>query len=390
MPDSRKVLIVGAGPAGATLALCLRRFGIQPTIIEKAARGDMRGYAVGLHVNAWNVAERLGVLDRLKARSVKLGKAVFRDRGGRRMFTYDYKHFLPAAKGRVLGIMRDALQEVLLEEVLTSWPIRFGTVPKAICQTQRSVTVTLNDGTTSEFDLVVGADGVGSTVRDLVFGSSKDFVQPLGYRAAAWRVHRALEPGLTLVAHVDVDHQAGFYAAGEGSVATLFCWRDQDRTFVPREDRQALLRHRFVGWHPEVEATLAQPVDWSHSFFGTVDQIVMPSWSQRRVALLGDAACCMTFLSGQGTSMAMAGAWILAEELAAKPVDEALVAYERRLRGTVERIQEISNVIATSFVPTSRNAMRVQALLAPAFFNRWVLPRVARRIAAPELALSET
>jgi 2-polyprenyl-6-methoxyphenol hydroxylase-like FAD-dependent oxidoreductase len=382
-----EVLIVGAGPAGATLALCLLREGIRPVVVERTPRDGLRGYAVGLHVNGWNVAKRLGLLPQLQARDMKLGRAVYRDRHGHLLFGYDYRDFLPAVQGRMLAIMRDTLQRTLLDEVERHMPVRFGTGVSAIEPGEDGADVRFDDGSSGRFDLVVGADGIGSMVRDLVFGPAERFLRPLGYRAAAWRTGRP--PGMigSFTGHSAVDHQAGFYATGDGDAATLFCWRDPDPSHVPREQRAALLRQRFAGWHTDIAATLASPIDWSRSYFGTISQVVMPGWSSRRVVLLGDAAHCLTFFSGQGTSIAMAGAWILAQELQRNPVDVALCNYERRLRPAVEQVQDTSKTIAGHFIPASRTGLRLQALLAPFLFSRLGLRLLARRMSAPELAL---
>jgi 2-polyprenyl-6-methoxyphenol hydroxylase-like FAD-dependent oxidoreductase len=287
----------------------------------------------------------------------------------------------------MLAIMRDTLQSALLDEVERQSSIRYGTGVAAVHPADDAVVVQFDDGTADRFDLLVGADGIGSTVRNLAFGPSEHFLRPLGYRAAAWRTRRPTGLTGSFVGHSEVDHQAGFYATGDGDAATLFCWRDPDPSYVPREQRLPLLRQRFAGWHTDVVATLADPIDWSRSYFGTISQVVMPAWSSGRVVLLGDAAHCLTFFSGQGTSMAMAGAWFLAQELARNPVDVALRNYERRLRPTVERVQEASKTIGGHYVPATRQGLRLQRLLAPILFSRWLLPLFARRMSAPELVL---
>ncbi len=385
-----RILIVGAGPAGLALALALRRNGITPVVIERAQQSRGGGYAVGLHVNGWNAAERLGVLAPMRQAAMPLGRAEYRSPHGKRLFSYDYRHLAHSAKGRMLAIMRDRVIDVLAQALGRDIDIRYATTVTALADAPTGATVTFSDGNSREFDIVVGADGYRSAVRELCFGPHEDYLRPLGYRAAAWRMPLTTPLASSFVGMMDVDLQGGVYAVGDGTAATLYCWRDSSTERVPHERRQAILMERFGGWADPVASSLASDIDWQRGFFDTIAQVEMPVWSKGRVVLLGDAAWCLTFLSGQGTSTALAGALILAAELSAKPHAEAFAAYEARLRPVTTQMQAASRRIGGHYVPESRMGMRIQSWLLPLLLSRPLAGLVARRMMAKELDLDIT
>jgi 2-polyprenyl-6-methoxyphenol hydroxylase-like FAD-dependent oxidoreductase len=380
-----RILIVGAGPAGLTFAACLLQRGLQPTIVEKAPAARTDGYAVGLHLNGWNVADRLDVLAALRKNAMPLGEALYRDAAGRRLFSYDYGNIAAALGGKMIAIMRDVLQRELLQAVQSRLSIAFDTTVTRLEHRTSQVQVTFADGSSDLFDLVVGADGIHSRVRELAFGEEREFIRPLGYRAAAWRMQTTTPLAASFVGHMAVDRQAALYRVDDEQAATLFCWRDADTAYVAPAERQAVLIQEFGGWTDDIARAVREPIDWSRAFFDTVAQIVMPAWSNKRVVLIGDAAHCQTFFSGQGTSMAMAGAFILAEELGRLEPQEAFAAYERRMRRTVERLQEASKLVGGKFVPTSSLGIWLQSRLAGLLLSRHFVTLFARRLQAPDL-----
>lgn len=186
---------------------------------------------------------------------------------------------------------------------------------------------------------------------------------------------------------MDVDHQGGLYAVGDGTAATLFCWRDERTDRLDPEARRTVLQKAFGHWPEPVASALRSAIDWDQAFFDTVAQIEMPTWSAGRIALLGDAAWCLTFLAGQGTSTAMAGAYILAAELARKTHTEALDSYEARMRPLVTRMQSVSRKIGGHYIPQSTLGMRLQSWILPIMLSRPFIRFTSSRLAAPPLAL---
>lgn len=382
-----RILISGGGPAGLTLAACLQKHGIDSVVVEKGPKGRTGGYSIGLHLNGWNVAERLGLIDAFRAQAMPLGPALHRDSQGRKLFSYDYRTLAKASGGRMLAVMRDRFQDIMTRHVETKIDIRYETTVAAIDDDGAGVDVTFSDRSMERFDLVVGADGYRSNLRSQVFGPHEAFLRPLGYRASAWRITLDAPLGASFVGMMDVDHQGGLYDIGDGHAATLFCWRDDRSDRLSSEERRQVLAQEFGGWPEPVRSALQAPIDWDTAFFDTVCQIEMPKWAKGRVVLLGDSAWCLTFLAGQGTSTAMAGAHILAAELARKSYAEAFEAYEARLRPLVEKMQAVSRKIGGHYIPQSRFGMRLQAWVLPVLLSKPFARLAARQFSAPELDL---
>ena len=217
--------------------------------------------------------------------------------------------------------------------------------------------VRLGDGGEASWDLVVGADGLHSQVRALRFGQEGRFVRPLGAHVAAFLLDRAefpdAEPG-TSYSLTEVGRAAALAPVGEDRLVAFFIWRTEGRPRLGTAEEE--LRRAFVGAGWRVPALLDLLRTARDVYFDEVAQVVMPRWSQERVALLGDAAFAVSLIAGQGATLAMAGAVVLADSLADRPgaIDEALGAYEGRLRPWVEAAQRMARRNVRLFTPANR------------------------------------
>ena len=353
-----RVLIAGAGPAGLTLAYWLHKNGHTPVIIEKVPNIRTAGYMIDFAGSGWDVANRMGVIRSLEAVDQAVKEVIFKDSSGRTT------GILPTAKlysawgfeKRYLGLDRRDLVETLYHTVESDVEIRFGTTITAVCQSAEAVTVTFADGKEELFDLLVGADGIHSNVRTLVFGSETKFSDYLGYYVAAF-YSPPLIPDLpsSYLMHVEPGMQVGIMPLSGQRWLSILIYKSEDKGYIPSAERlQALKdRSRGVGW---ITADLLNSLSAETPIYlDTVTQIEMPLWTSSRVALIGDAAYCLTLISGQGTSMAMAGAYFLAEELRQNADHHvAFQRYERRLRPYIEEKQKKARKFAPTFVPSSQ------------------------------------
>ena len=381
-----RVLIVGAGPAGLTLALSLVRRGIVPIVVERAPGLNTGGYVVGLQANGWDVAERLGILSALRASALPAADAVYRDGAGRELFRYREDRIRAVTNGKMLHVPRDVLVARLAEALAEQGvaPL-FGRSITALDETGDQVCVTFADGAQEHCDLVVGADGTRSRVRALAFGPHAGFARPLGYLGAAWRMAdvRHMEPPYE--GYMEVGRQAILYQSGPGELSTLLCWRSDESGPVPTEARRDIVRAAFAGTNPVLRHIVEGAVDWDAAWLDSLCQIELPRWSGSRVVLTGDAAWSLSFLSGQGASMAMAGGYLLAQSLAQLPLPAALAAYEADMRPTINRVQKQARATARSYVPRSKVGLWLSKALLPLLMSPLFLKLRARSLVEPSL-----
>jgi 2-polyprenyl-6-methoxyphenol hydroxylase-like FAD-dependent oxidoreductase len=354
MPAVPRVIIAGAGIAGLAAALRLAQLGWQPLIVERAPARRSDGYLINLAGEGLAAADRLGVLPALHPHHLELQRFTYFNSHGRRRFSVGN-----AATQALLGpdhltLMRGELEAVLHHAVRDRAEIRFGTQIRAVSQDHGGVHVTLTDGATLRADLLIGADGLHSSVRELVFASETAVRRDLGQVVAAFLPDKV---------HADVTERtvATIFAPGRtvavvrlspDRAAAIFTYRSTDPTSEIQDDPQAAVGHRYpdLDWlMPDLSAQLHRATS---IYFDTVSQIVLDRWSRGRVVLLGDAAWCLSLFSGAGAAMALTGADLLGTLLHRLPdLPAALTAWESELRPRTDRRQQAGRRNATHFVP---------------------------------------
>jgi 2-polyprenyl-6-methoxyphenol hydroxylase-like FAD-dependent oxidoreductase len=363
MMSEKTALIIGAGVGGLTTAYWLNGIGWQTLVIERAEDLRSGGYMLGLSGAGYDVARRMGILDQLHAGSRPVRENSYRDDSGREVLRLRYGDFLAGLDWVTLP--RNTLVESLRGTLGEGTEIRFGTTLTAAIDQGDAVEATLSDGSTLRCDLLIGADGVHSATRQLLFGAEEKYASHLGYRFAAFQVENILGLGEDFVSYVAPGRTVEFYTLSNGRLATLYAWRSVATGQVPATERRELLRTAFANAHPDALRIIDQlPADEGMAF-DELTLIEMPRWRKGRFLLLGDAAHCLTLISGQGAAMAMTSACLLAEELgkSGSTIDAALDRHEERLRPTIAGLQQRSRKTAAWFIPASRWGFRLRNLV---------------------------
>ncbi|MEB3981182.1 FAD-binding protein [Mycobacterium sp. 663a-19] len=348
-----EVLVSGASVAGTTLAYWLARHGHSVTVVERHPGLRPGGQAIDVRGPALTVLDRMGLLAAAEERKTRIRGASVVDRDGNEL-SRDTKS--TPTGGPIdnpdIELLHDDLVELLYGASQSGTEYVFDDSIVDLDNRGASVDVTFERAPDRSFDLVIGADGLHSNVRGLVFGPEERFIKRLGTFAAIFTVPNFLNLDHWQVWHYGDASMAGVYSARDNTEArAMLGFMDPELTIDYRdtEAQFAELERRMAGdgWvRPQLLEYMRSAPDF---YFDEMSQIVLDHWSIGRVALVGDAAYCCSPLSGQGTSVALLGAYILAGELAAAGDDHGLgfASYFREFNGYVKRTQWL----ATDNVP---------------------------------------
>jgi 2-polyprenyl-6-methoxyphenol hydroxylase-like FAD-dependent oxidoreductase len=338
-----RVLISGAGPAGLTVAYWLRRYGFAPTIVERAPSLVTGGYKIDVRGAALQVLRRMSIHDAVVAASTDMQGAVLVDASGNVINEMSGDAFGHRA-GEDLEIVRGTLCRILMDHISDAEFI-FGDSIQAIAQSSDGVQVELAKHGRREFDLVIGADGLHSNVRKIVFGEESQFVRDLGLYLCVYTVPNYLNLDRMEMQYTELGRVVAIWSS-RGDANAKACFGFVAPTPVDLYDRaqqqQVLTNvYRGIGW--EVPRLMEMMPGARDYYFDIAAQICMDRWSRGRVVLAGDAGYCASPMSGQGTSLALVGAYVLAGELAAASgaYQAAFDQYEKELRPFVMLNQEL-------------------------------------------------
>ena len=344
---ARSVLISGASIAGPTLAYWLDRYSFDVTVVECAPAVRSGGYPIDIRGTAIAVIERMGLLPQVKAAHIASRDLTFVDSEGKvigAVPVYD----LTVNQGDDVELPRGELTSLLYGLTGNSRArYRFDDSIEALEDDGAGVDVRFRSGERRRYDVVIGADGLHSNTRRLAFGPEAPFSRYLGQTFNLFTVPNDLGLSHGGVVYAEPGRAAGLFAVRDSPRAFAFLiFATETPPFGAHPDRAEQIQHTAAvfadgGW--EVPRLLAGLRNADDLFFDTVSQIRMPCWSKGRVTLVGDAAFAPSFRSGQGTSLALVAAYVLAGELAAHhdPAD-AFAAYERIARPFVEANQALA------------------------------------------------
>ncbi|MCA1010558.1 FAD-dependent oxidoreductase [Halobacillus halophilus] len=354
-----KVIIVGGGMAGLTLAYWLNKNGNEVQVIEKAPELRTEGYMLDFFGPGYDVAEKMGILDQLSRIHYPISGLKFLKEDGTYKFKLPYPSLRHLFNGRHFNFLRGDLEQVLYNLVKDRVDFKFGLTIDYIHEDNDQVYITLSDGSRDTADLVVGADGVRSRVRSLVFGDHENYIKHMGYYTAAYIIdnssmNKQLDNAFYSLSSPGL--QASVYPIRGDRSATFFLYKSSKKEgHLSREEAKKELDHHFnhMGWVvPELLDKAGEAADF---YFDEVSQVVMPHWSKDRVVLVGDSCQAVSLMAGQGASLAMTGAYVLARSLQENnDVNQALDQYEDDLKPQVMTTQASGRRFAHYFLPDTR------------------------------------
>ncbi|SDE20585.1 FAD-dependent monooxygenase [Glycomyces harbinensis] len=360
----RTVLISGASIAGPALAYWLHRYGFAVTVVEKAGAPRGGGYPIDVRGTAIEVARRMGILPRLRDAHVDSQRITFLDPDGAEIAAVAPHAIAGSIEGRDLEVRRGDLTAILYTSVRDDVEFLFDDSIDTLDQSEHGVDIAFRSGDRRTFDLVIGADGMHSHTRRLLFGPEGRFHRHLGYCFAVFSMPNTFGLSRELMMWNVPGKAAALYATGgkDDELHAFLNFHQPEPPLDALRDPEAqanLVAEAFsgAGWKvPEILDAMREADDL---FCDTVGQIRMPTWTKGRAALIGDAAYAPSFLTGQGSSLALVGAYMLAHSLATnRNHTEALAAYEKTTLKFVEMNQALVDEGAAGLFPTTEQALK--------------------------------
>ena len=378
--NAKTILISGAGIGGPTLAFWLQAAGFEPTLIEHAATLRTGGYVIDFWGLGYDIAERMGLAGDIERIGYHIREMRIVDDRGERVTGFGTKIFRELTGGRFVTLGRSDMSRLLFEKIKGTTEVIFDEEIIGLQACADHMGVQFRHAGERRFDLVIGADGLHSNVRRLVFGPQDRFEKQLGYVVAAFEV-RGYRPR-----HEDVyviygqpSRMLGRFALHDDRTLFLFVFTADIDPLGPMLDlpaQKAMLRGKFGDGKWECQHILEALDRTQDLYFDRVSQIKMKSWSKGRVALIGDAAFCVSLMAGQGSALAMTAAYVLAGELgkAGGRHEEAFGNYERLLRAYIGSKQKVAERFASTFAPKTRWGLFLRNQVIKAF----AIPGLAR------------
>jgi 2-polyprenyl-6-methoxyphenol hydroxylase-like FAD-dependent oxidoreductase len=363
-------IIAGAGVAGMSAAWWLDKIGWRVIVVERAR--DLRdgGYMMGLSGPGLATARAMGLLPRLEAVARRIDENVYLDRNGRELLRLRFRDFLGELP--FVALKRTDLVQAIRDALPSAVEIRLGTTVTDVADREGGVTARLSDGGEIAADLLVAADGFRSWHRQHRFGPDQQFFKPLGYRFATYELADTLVLGSDFLSYAEPGRLSEYYTLADGRLAALHVWRSRDVGAVAPERRWPVLNEALAGSNERVLRMAAAAQAEAMPVVDDLTLVEMPTWSSGRVVLLGDAAHCLTLISGQGAGISMASAQILAEELDRGPIDAGLAAHEQRLRPAIVQLQQRSRKMAAWFIPQGAFAFHMRNAVLRHMPRRWL------------------
>ena len=369
MNHNRKILVIGASIAGPTICYWLKKYGFDPTLIERSKQLRTGGHAIDIRGIAADIVKKMGIYDDIYAKRTSLLSTRYVDADGQ---TLSEEHGEKAGfrEGDDIEIVRGELVNILFQAI-PDVPCHFDQEIINLTQKDQFVEVTFKDGQIERYDLVMAADGLHSSTRRMTFSDEDCQFFNLGSYLSIFVIPNYLH--LNRIS-VSFGKDQKFIAMNSD--------KDPDRAFVTfafrskkvlsdiatERGQKKALRDLFydLGW--ESNKILELMNDSDDFYFDVMAQIKMDSWTKGRVALLGDAGYCASPFSGQGSNLALVGAYILAGELKSAEGDYSVAfkRYNELMRPFVDASQDVAPWVRDGFLPeagTSKETLEQRSIV---------------------------
>ncbi|MGK3209266.1 FAD-dependent monooxygenase [Amycolatopsis sp. MEPSY49] len=365
----KRALVVGLGIAGMSAAIGLRQAGWTPVIVERAPERRTGGYFVGLFPEGRQAAADLGIAEHLHTRNPDRAAGANSwslDRRGRRSPALGFLD----QPGEPAAVLRGDIEAALWQHV-TGVEVRFGTTSVEITEGPAEVQVLLENAGgryRESFDLVVGADGMRSSVRRIVFGPHEDYLTTWNAMICAFQLKEQVPSyeASDSIINARAKRAVWVFGLADHAPTALLTYRTRDIQEQFSGSRIERLRSVFSGMDdPVVRHVLDSLEEAPEHLFDSVHQVKMPRWSTGRVVLVGDAAWCLNLYSGMGATSSLRGGAALGAALREYPddLDAALDAWEAGLRPFITKHQRTARLKQQMFVPSSRRAEALRGVL---------------------------
>jgi 2-polyprenyl-6-methoxyphenol hydroxylase-like FAD-dependent oxidoreductase len=349
------VLISGAGIAGCTLAYWLARHGHSATVVERGGALRSSGSPVDVRGPAAGVVEQMNITARLREARTRAAGLTFLDRAGRLSARLDLESVRRSLDSRHIELPRGDLSTILYKASRDSAEFIFGDSIASLAQDDEwGVDVTFNRSGPRRFDLVIGADGLHSIVRRLAFGPESSFVRHAGLYVATLPLPQELDAGNEIIMLNAPGKSVTLHPSRGNPLAAFIFWSPEisklDHSDTDQHKRILETMFANIGW--KVPSILDAVRASNELYFDSVSRVELADWARGRVALVGDASSCVS-LFGDGSTLAIAGAYALGTALAENPTNH---------RNAFRQYQEQHGKLVG---PRQKNVSQVAALLVP-------------------------
>ena len=392
-------VIIGAGVAGLAAAWWLDKAGFSSTIIERGKNLRSKGYMMGLSGLGLDTIKEMGLYQRLDSVSYKIDENIYKNSKGKEILRLRYQDFINGLP--YLAIRRSDLVMALADILPQSTTLCFDTSVKDVIDEGDHYSVSLSNGELLSPDLILGCDGFRSTLRQKYFDKDNKSHQPLGYYFAVYDIDHAKNFNQDFLSYVEPSHLAEYYGLHEGNLAAMHVWRDERQDLQNNQNPYQILQNIVKNSNQEVRDLLAlAQKQGAPLLLDSLTMVDLPKWHDKNLVLLGDAAHCLTLISGQGAGMALASAQMLGNALFKQAqtlkhdtekrqiIAQALIEHDRQLRPIIERLQARSRKMAPMFVPKSPLAFHLRNLVLKLMPKSW-LGRYFTNAIKAEIALTQ-